>query len=83
MFVPKRMCVACREMCPKEELVRLVKTENGIVIDAAKKLQGRGVYVHRKAECVRLAEKKKAFQRHFRCAVEREVYERAAEHCDG
>lgn len=83
MFTPLRMCVACREMKPKQELVRLTKTDDGITIDLEKKLQGRGVYVCKSTECVRLAEKKKALQRHFKTAVAADIYHLIEEYCNG
>lgn len=82
-FTPKRMCVACREMSPKADLVRMVKTDGKVVFDENCSMGGRGAYVHKRAECVRLAQKKRAFERHLKCAVEPEIYERAAEYCNG
>lgn len=44
--VPTRMCVACKQMRPKRELVRIVRTPAGeIKIDPTGKLSGRGAYV--------------------------------------
>ena len=31
--IPKRMCIACRSMRPKSELMRIVKTEGGAEFD--------------------------------------------------
>ena len=37
--IPLRMCIGCRQMKPKAELYRIVKTPDGkIVIDKTKKL---------------------------------------------
>jgi len=43
--VPVRTCVACRCANSKRELIRLVKTSEGVVVDARGKLPGRGVYL--------------------------------------
>ena len=60
---PERMCVACRLMKPKNDLVRLVLTENGAVIDTTGKVNGRGVYLCKNAECIARARKNKGFQK--------------------
>ena len=41
--IPMRMCTGCREMKPKKELIRVVKTPEGeIKLDTVGKLNGRG-----------------------------------------
>jgi predicted RNA-binding protein YlxR (DUF448 family) len=50
--VPQRTCVACRQVKPKGELVRLVRVAGGDVeIDTTGKKDGRGAYVCRNREC--------------------------------
>ena len=61
--IPERMCVACRQMRPKNELVRLVLTENGAKVDVTGKVNGRGVYLCKRAECLEKARKNKGFQK--------------------
>ena len=43
--VPIRMCVAFRRRRPKGELLRILVTEEGFVIDPSGKRPGRGAYV--------------------------------------
>ena len=75
--IPMRMCTACREMKPKRELVRVVKTpENEILLDLTGKLNGRGADICKSAECLEKAEKSNALQRAFSCEVSKEIYER-------
>ena len=75
--IPMRMCTACREMKPKRELVRVVKTpENEILLDLTGKLNGRGAYICKSAECLEKAKKSNALQRAFSCEVSIEIYER-------
>lgn len=75
--IPMRMCTACREMKPKRELVRVVKTpENEILLDLTGKLNGRGAYICKSVECLKKAEKSNAFQRAFSCEVSKEIYVR-------
>ena len=49
--VPQRTCIACRQVAGKRSLVRLVRTEQGVVVDATGKLAGRGAYLHPYQEC--------------------------------
>ncbi|MFH0846958.1 MAG: YlxR family protein [Chloroflexota bacterium] len=50
--LPTRTCIACRESKPKQELIRLVCTESGVVeVDPSGKKNGRGAYLCRKAGC--------------------------------
>lgn len=59
--VPERMCVACRQMKPKTELLRIVNTADGVVVDMTGKLNGRGVYLCRCKDCLSKALKAKSF----------------------
>ncbi|GGM94732.1 hypothetical protein GCM10007092_05070 [Thermus composti] len=43
--VPIRMCVACRRRRPKGELLRILLTPEGFVLDPSGKRPGRGAYV--------------------------------------
>lgn len=78
--IPRRMCVACREMKEKRELVRAVRSKDGeISIDLTGKSAGRGAYICRKSECLSKAQKSRALERAFGCAISPEVYERLKE----
>ena len=70
-----RRCCVCRQHADKSELVRLVKTEEGIVIDTAGKIQGRGVYVHRHQSCIDACIKKQSLNAAFKGSVNKEVYD--------
>jgi uncharacterized protein len=49
--VPQRTCVGCREVLPKRSLIRIVRTPDGVFIDATGKLAGRGAYLHDQRSC--------------------------------
>ena len=52
--IPMRMCVGCREMKEKRELIRIVRTPEGeTALDPTGKKPGRGAYVCRNPECLR------------------------------
>lgn len=82
--IPMRMCVGCREMKPKAELRRVVKSpEDVISIDLKGKAPGRGAYVCLDAECLKKAEKTKALERALETQISSEVYARLAEEISG
>ena len=73
--VPMRMCVGCREMKPKKELLRVVKSPEGaIAFDRVGKAPGRGAYVCKSAECLARAVKTHALERQLECSVSEEVF---------
>lgn len=81
--IPLRMCIGCREMKPKAELDRIVKTPTGeIVIDKTNKLAGRGAYICKCGECLKKAEKTNALSHTFSVSVDREIYSRLAKERD-
>lgn len=74
--VPMRMCVGCREMKPKKELLRVVRSPEGsLSVDATGRKPGRGAYVCRSAECLKKAIRQKQLERAFECALQDEVKE--------
>ena len=78
--IPMRQCVGCREMKPKKELIRVVRSPEGTVnLDFKGKLPGRGAYVCPNPACLAKARKSKALERAFETALPPEVYE-ALEH---
>ena len=59
--IPERMCVICRQMIPKRELIRIVNNDGEVVIDGTGKLGGRGVYLCKCKQCISKALKNKGF----------------------
>jgi uncharacterized protein len=49
--VPIRTCVVCREKDAKRTLMRVVRTEDGVQVDATGKMNGRGAYVCERQAC--------------------------------
>ncbi len=72
---PMRMCTGCREMKPKQQLIRIVKTPDGeIKLDTTGRLNGRGAYICKSADCLKKAQKSGALSRAFETDVADEVY---------
>jgi predicted RNA-binding protein YlxR (DUF448 family) len=49
--VPQRTCIGCRETLSKRELMRIVRTSEGVRYDPTGKANGRGAYIHNKRSC--------------------------------
>ena len=73
--IPLRQCVGCGEMRSKKELIRVLKTEEGFILDFTGKKNGRGAYICRNAECLKAAKKSKGLDRSFKMAVSDDVYD--------
>lgn len=75
--IPMRMCVGCREMKPKKELIRIVRSPEGAIsVDKTGKASGRGAYICKSTACLDRARKIKALERALEHAVEPEVFDR-------
>ena len=75
MSTPLRMCVVCRQMKPKTELLRIAKKDGGFSVDASGKLPGRGAYICKGNDCCEKFEKQRSFERAFKGAFPQEVKE--------
>lgn len=73
--VPLRKCVSCNERKEKKELVRIVLSENGPVVDATQKLNGRGAYLCRDEKCILNSQKRKSLDRALETKVTDEFYD--------
>jgi len=52
IHVPQRTCVGCRQVRPKREMVRVVRTPDaGVQVDPTGKRAGRGAYLCPQREC--------------------------------
>ncbi len=78
--IPMRQCLGCREMKPKRELIRVVRSPEGeISLDFKGKANGRGAYVCPQPECLKKAIKARALERAFSAQIPAEVYEKLQE----
>ncbi len=75
--VPQRMCQGCGELKPKKELLRVVRTPDGVIeFDAspAGKKSGRGAYICPSRECLAKARKAKRLERALASPISDEVW---------
>ncbi len=74
--IPLRRCLACNEQVPKNELLRIVKSKDGIIeIDLTGKKDGRGAYICKKEQCLDRLIKSKRLEKIFQEKIALEFYE--------
>ena len=74
--IPMRQCLGCREMKPKRDLVRVVRSPQGeISVDLRGKASGRGAYVCRDTACLKQALRSKAIERNLDAPIPQEIYD--------
>ena len=82
--IPVRQCLGCREMKPKKELIRVVRSPEGeISLDFKGKASGRGAYVCPDPRCLKKAIKARALERAFSAQIPPEIYERLESQMEG
>ena len=74
--IPMRSCVVTNERLPKNELLRIVRNQDGLVVpDLTGKVNGRGAYIKKDLEVLEKARKSKVLERHLECEITNDVYE--------
>ena len=73
--IPLRRCVVTKEQLPKKELLRIVRDKDGNVsIDLISKANGRGAYIKKDLEVLKLAKDKKILDRALEVHIEDTLY---------
>ena len=65
-YQPTRRCAACRKTGPKNELFRIVLADEDLKVDIDQRTSGRGCYVCKSEECIKIAAEKGGFSRSFK-----------------
>ena len=74
--IPQRTCLGCGETKPKQELIRIVRQNDGsIFVDKTGKANGRGAYICNNIECLEKAIKSKRLDKNFKIEINNEIYE--------
>ena len=72
--MPLRMCIACRQLFEKRQLLRVVKNDEKIFLDFTFKASGRGAYVCDNPDCVKKLKRQKLLNKVFSSFVDEEIY---------
>ena len=74
--IPMRKCLATQELCPKKELIRVVRNKEGLVfVDLTGRANGRGAYLKLNQSAIDKAKKSKVLERHLETEISGEIYE--------
>lgn len=74
--IPVRQCIGCREMKPKNEMVRIIRTpDNDICLDKTGRMNGRGAYICLNLDCYKKAVRSKAIERALKQEIPDDIYE--------
>lgn len=74
--IPMRQCVGCGEMKEKKDMMRVLKSAEGpIVLDMSGRKNGRGAYLCKKEQCLKLARKNKGLERSLKISIPAEIYD--------
>ena len=74
--IPLRKCLATQEICPKKDLIRVVKNKDGdVFVDLTGKAYGRGAYLKKSIEAIDKAKKSKCLNKALECEIPEKVYE--------
>ena len=75
--IPLRQCIGCGESKEKNNLIRIIKTPEGLIeLDKTGKKNGRGAYLCASQDCLNKVMKTKGLDRAFKMTVPREIYDK-------
>ncbi len=78
--IPLRTCVVTKEQFPKNELLRVVRDNEGNVsVDETGRMNGRGAYLKKDIEVLEKARKTKVLENRLECKIEDSVYDKIKE----
>lgn len=81
---PMRLCLGCRTMKSKRELLRVVKTPQGeIELDITGKKAGRGAYICPNSDCLQKAVKSKGLEKSLRTSISGDILQLLKEKLTG
>jgi predicted RNA-binding protein YlxR (DUF448 family) len=72
---PTRRCTGCGEHFPKNTLIRVLRTPDGMItIDDKGKMSGRGAYICKSADCLKKARRASRLEHSLECSIPEDVY---------
>ena len=73
--IPLRMCIACKESKPKQDLFRIVRYEDKYSLDIMCNSNGRGAYICKNKDSIQKTIKNKMLNKSFKQNIPDDVYE--------
>jgi uncharacterized protein len=78
--LPMRKCVVTQEMKPKKEMIRVVRSPEGIVsVDSTGKKPGRGTYLTRNIDVINKAKQRNVLSKQLQAEVADSVFDELLE----
>ena len=78
--IPMRSCVITKEKLPKADLLRIVRTPDGLVaVDTTGKLNGKGAYIKKDIIVLEKAKKSKMLEKILEVEISDKVYDEISE----
>ena len=78
--IPMRSCVVTKEKLPKTDLLRIVRTPEGLVtVDTTGKLNGKGAYIKKDIMVLEKAKKSKILEKMLEVEISDKVYDEISE----
>ena len=71
---PMRMCIACRQLFEKRDMLRVVRSDDKIFLDFTSKASGRGAYVCNNPDCIKKLKKQRLLNKVFSLSVDDAIY---------
>lgn len=81
--IPERMCLCCRNVFDKKDLIRIVKSGDTVFVDETKSKNGRGAYICKSPDCLKKLIKSKGLDRAFKMTVDASIYEQVEKIING
>ncbi len=72
--IPERRCVGCRGTFPKRDLIRVVRSPEGVIsLDFSGKKSGRGAYICKNTDCFKKVKKSGVLRNSLECEISDEI----------
>ena len=62
----KRRCISCRELKNRDEMIKITKFNDDLIINPSSKITGRSAYVCNNEECIKKMIKSKGIKRNLK-----------------
>lgn len=72
--VPMRMCIVTKQRFMKKDLLRVVKSENGVIVDETGKVNGHGVYLSKDLDVINTAAEKHILEHALDCPIPESIF---------
>lgn len=59
----KRRCISCKELKNREEMIKITRYENHLIVEPDSKTMGRSAYICKNDECIKKMVKSKGIKR--------------------